>query len=615
MQIPQVCVGIKGRLFPCTFKNASKDFIEVKNTPPHIKFIKKEQVDDSQVLWFEADAQIQTPTPYLSFYLTINKTDYEIPMRIFGDREFFVVFVLQSNVHEEWNPRDMRGFYINDPKLNKHSERRKMGLLGPGIKNHAFLHHIGDEEELSKMPPEFRYKPLESILHGHGFPITWLIDQTVALSFRDYFIKWHQNYRDTMGYLPPSYTYHNTTNYNTAKSLEETIAFLHQVRTEWDAAFSQNPTAPLPIYARFCGIDQWVGSVGTNWIDAAETEGLEGIWGMGWDHRSCDTSMFHRGAPWNAYKPSKTQFRCVKPSDQKRTIWAFQWTVRDLVNTLPLSPFGSVCFSTDMDDIRGQKILYLEQSPTYFWKLLQEYHQAMVQQDFGHFIFLIHQEDHDAHFKDNNEFMERFASELKEAIVNGAKITLATLEEITAWLNLRYAPEENNWQYIEVHDPLKVETRAAIQEKYFHTVARIYDPEDEEEIEAILNQVYPADKNLPTTAAYFDETCLWLTQCPRHLPNQYYDYKDPNTIETKEDGELPMIELPQISNLVEEFSEKGYHLQFTASKAVKRIPWTIWLRTYEKTPKSWKTNSVWKQGAESIVFCIDVKEGINDYWL
>ena len=194
IQIPQVCVGIKGKLFPCQIKNSSKNQIEIAQIPSQIMFRRKEQVNGDQVFWFEADSEIETPSAYLSLKLNINEETYEIPIRIFGEREFFVVFVLSSNVHDEWDPRDMRGCYPDASGLKGPALRRKLGLLGPGNRNHAFLHHLGDEEEIRKMGEEYRYKPLESILHSYGYPITWMIDQTVAASYKDYFIKFHKNF-------------------------------------------------------------------------------------------------------------------------------------------------------------------------------------------------------------------------------------------------------------------------------------------------------------------------------------------------------------------------------------------------------------------------------------
>ncbi|GAB4323760.1 MAG: hypothetical protein Kow0069_28990 [Promethearchaeota archaeon] len=590
--------------------------------PPGVELADVEQVGQGAALVLYVAKDYDDFHAYVDLEVTVGGVAHRVPMRVFREREFFVVFVLQSNLHEGWNPRPMEQFYEElRGGVAGHVYRKRAGLQGPGASGHSFLHFVGDEEELAKHPPEFHYEPLERVLHDRGVPVTWLVDQNVAGQFASSLALWLREHHDCVGYLPSSYFYQNHVNYNVAKSVEETLHLLKGVAHGVEAALE---AVGHPVYSRVAGVDQWVGSVGTNWVRAALQLDLWGLWGMGWDHRSCDTSMYHRGAPWNAYKPNPDQFRCVKRPDQSLTLWLFQWTIRDLVNALPLSPHGSVCFSTDPDDVRSQGIMALERQPTYFFKLLQEYWHNFQKGKLEYFVFLVHQEDHDAHFREDNEYVKSFVGELEEFASfpadsggkpGGPRVNapvLATLEEVAAWLNLKYEPADASWQYLELHDPLEVSTRKQIQANFFDAIARIHDPEEEEDVWRLLRQWWPAEENLPTTLAYFDETCLWLAQYPRRVPLQWYRYDDPRQLEVPEDGELFQAVPPGFSNLKETFAADGYRLEVDCDGDAEGLPWIVWKRSVvpsilEKFPR----DKVWVEGTEALVFRVNLREGHN----
>lgn len=91
---------------------------------------------------------------------------------------------------------------------------------------------------------------------------------------------------------------------------------------------------------------------------------------MGYDHGTCDTSMFHRGCLWDVYKMDMENYR--RP-DVDSGIWGFQWTTRDILNTVhcPGGISGAAIFSTDADDIFFHNILQTEKE--YYKRMLECY--------------------------------------------------------------------------------------------------------------------------------------------------------------------------------------------------------------------------------------------------
>jgi hypothetical protein len=543
--------------------------VRVTGAPPGINLVSQQAAGPDWVIEFAVgdDAVLHAPQ---TIRFEAEGRDVDLSVRVFGPREFFVVLVLEANYHDGWDPRVMAQFYDELAGSNRPLFRKNAGLQGEGVRGTAFRHLVGDPEEMHKYPEGYWYEPLERIVHTRGFPITWLVDGAVASEFHEVLGPMLQEHGDSFGYLPSSFFYQNHTSYNYTKSMEETTQALRATAAGVEDALGH--------YSNVCGIDQWVGGVGTHWVAAARALGLEGIWGMGWDHRECDTSMYHRGAPWNAYKPSLTQFRRPLQPGEAGTLWAFQWTVRDLVNTLPLSPHGSVCFSTDPDDVRSQGILQRERSPTYFLKLLREYHNNWRHERVDHFVFLVHQEDHDSHIQEDNEYLALFLDEVATEIGRGEAITVATLDEVAAWLNLRYDPDAVNEQFLQLHDPLTPTTRAAIQEKYFDTIARIYDPDTEEEIQALLDRLWPAECSLGPVFAYFGQDALWLIQYPSRTPQQYYAYGDPAQESVDERGELVQRVLPTVTLVEESLPYPRYRLVVDADQAMTAFPWAYWRR-------------------------------------
>ena len=120
----------------------------------------------------------------------------------------------------------------------------------------------------------------------------------------------------------------NPVNYNTGKTLDETVAVPAATQTTVQRAFAAHG---WPLLTSILGVDAWVGSPGTHWIQAAAHVGLRGVFGICFDHETCDTSAYHEGAPWECYRMQPDNFRY--PSSNPTDLWAFPWTMRDLCNS------------------------------------------------------------------------------------------------------------------------------------------------------------------------------------------------------------------------------------------------------------------------------------------
>ncbi|MFX0103704.1 MAG: hypothetical protein ACFFCS_29345, partial [Candidatus Hodarchaeota archaeon] len=446
-----------------------------------------------------------------------------------------------------------------------------------------------------------RFTPLEKIYHDNKIPISWMIDPPVAEKMADNIIKWAADFGDTYSILPTSYFRDNAVNYNLDKSFDEALKLL---QVTWLGVLEAFKKRNFPRYANVGGVDQWLGSIGSNFVKAALDIGLLGLWGMGWDHEKHDTSMFHRGAPWNAYKPSKYQFRIPIQENERHELFLFQWTVRELVNTLHLSPFGSEIFSTDPDDLRSNGIIK-QVEPHFMIEILYNYLKNMKYNDY--FVFLIHQEDHDAHYDDGNQFLKKFIEFLNEDKPPG--ITFATLDEVAQWLAIKYPDNDVPTQILELEDPLSPPLREYIKEKHFMKILQVYDPEEDEEVERIMVEHFPTSK-LPTHVAFFNRNLMFIGYKPHHLPIQIWNYSQEEKWNIPEDGQYPLTILPKIT-LLDEKSDGSYQVSLISNKFFSNLPWIVWNPSFKL--KSNVKKEIAFQTKKVVVFFINVKIGKNHF--
>lgn len=411
----------------------------------------------------------------------IKNTPYHIPCVIFGEKEFFLCMVISSNFH-----------YGYDPSLYHDADIRKVHYaVGTGF--------------------EKAEKELLPIYRKHDMPVTWLIDPIVGFFEKDKLIRWHDLYGDDYGVMPTSNFFENADNYNTRHTQEETDVFFNKMKTLTEYNF--------PFYTQIAGIDQWVGSVGSHFVKSCEKAGIRGLWGLGYDHGTCDTSMFHRGCPWDVYKMDRENYRRPDPNGE---IWGFQWTTRDILNTVhcPGGISGAAVFSTDADDIFFHNILQTDKE--YYKKMLRAYKKNMDKNEY--FVFLVHQEDHDTHHMECNRYYEQFL----DSVLPDEEITLATMQEITMWLDLKYKKGRHPAQAVVMEDILEDPSNVVFEDESYDVCGKIIKPDDW----GIYRPVFAYyDHNIQAFYEYKEDGT------PEIIPYRVYDYR--KNYSFAEEGEWP----------------------------------------------------------------------------
>lgn len=407
----------------------------------------------------------------------IGGREFAIPAAIFRPREFFLCMVLSSNYHYGWDPLCY--------------------LFG------------GTPEQLDLEGDAWpKLRQLERMYHQRGIPVTWLIDEKVAAKAAESIRRWHIEHGDDYGVMPTSYIHHCAVNYNHTLSEDEAARFMRETLERTEAHFDWYPT----VFA----VDQFIGSIGSRFAEGAYRLGLEGLWGVGFDHRTCDTSMYHRGCPWDIYKPDRGNYRI--PAGHPSRLWMFQWTTRDCwlsLHSPDSGPSGAVIFSTDPDDQRVSRILF--EQPTYWRDFFRGYRENFPMAGEADsrpaaeetplalndvFCFLIHQEDHDCHFPENADLLRGFL----DAVAGEA--TFATLDEVVAWLNCRYAPEEHPAQVMYVEDHLRCHSKVV-------WYAGVEKPAD-----------WPGEgETYPPGLVYYDAGMMWCANEGEALPWRFFDYR------------------------------------------------------------------------------------------
>ena len=427
----------------------------------------------------------------------IREKQYRIPCVVFGEKEFFLCMVISSNFH-----------YGYDPSAYEDSDiTKKHDAAGNGFDKAA--------------------KELLPVYRRHDIPVTWLIDPVTGFFKKEQMIRWHEAFGDDYGIMPTSNFFKNTDNYNTRHTQEETDEFFGKMKAMTEHHF--------PYYTQIAGIDQWVGSVGSHFVKSCEKYGIRGLWGLGYDHGTCDTSMYHRGCPWDVYKMDTENFRRPDPDSE---IWGYQWTVRDILNTVhcPEGISGAAVFSTDADDIFFHNILQTEKE--YYKRMLEEYKKNMEHNEY--FVFLVHQEDHDTHHIQCNEYYEQFL----DSVLPDEEVTLATMQEITMWLDLKYGKGKHPSQMIAMEDILEDPSHVVFEDESYEVCGKIKQPKDWGRYRPIR--------------AYYDEKIQAIYECgedgkPKVLPYRVYDYRKEYPF--AEEGEWPQEDYSGIKEVKQSENE------------------------------------------------------------
>ncbi len=401
--------------------------------------------------------------------------EVRIPAVVFRPREFFLCMAISSNYHYGWDPL-------------------------------CYLFGGGPEQLELEGDAWLKTRQLEKMYHMRGLPITWFVDEKVAARAGESIARWHLEYGDDYGVMPTSYIHHCAENYNLTRTADQVTAFMRETLEKTQARFD--------FYTTTFAVDQFIGSVGSHFNEGAWRLGLQGLWGVGFDHRTCDTSMYHRGCPWDLYKPARGNFRIPSPAPSR--LWMYQWTTRDAwlsLHSPDAGPSGAVIFSTDPDDARCSRILF--EQPGYWEAFFRGYLANFPDCDPATppqepapppglndvFCFLMHQEDHDCGFPENADLLRTF--------LDGAAglATPATLEEVNAWLNLRFAPEEAPAQALWLEDHLRCHEKVV-------WYAGVQKPAD-----------FPREgETYPPGVAFYDRHVMWCARRGEPLPWRWFDY-------------------------------------------------------------------------------------------
>lgn len=454
----------------------------------------------------------------------------DIPSRIFGDREGFLCMATTSNFHWGHHP-------------GRVAEMEALGKGWPDLMRDPLIDH-------GHAYPSARY--FAEGVHACGLPMTWILDGMVAEAGAAEIARWHQTHGDDVGLLPPSFFFKNPINYNTERTPEETLAVLDATRERVQRAFAGAGWLMAPAFA---GVDQWVGSLGTHWLQSAAAIGLRGVWGICHDHVTCDGSVHHEGAPWEPYRMRPDNFRY--PSTDANHLWAFPWTARDLCNSFLHYPGASVWFSTDPDDITGISITPNQHD--YWDRMLRDHVASLAHSDF--FCFVMHNEDHDAHRERSRNYIMGFLKRLPREVVP------ATLHEVLLWLELRYPDGTHPTQLVEARDPLTC-----------HDAIDAFLRGSPYTRDAWKPEAYwkTCGGHNPTVICAYDAASRWYAVEGERLPRQFIDYTAPSAF--RETGESPKAALPTLTDWTETEDGPNLRVTFHADRAFPRLPLIWWDR-------------------------------------
>jgi hypothetical protein len=481
--------------------------------------------------WFLSLRAGERRTAYRSLKVEIQIGEHvysqDLPTRVFGEKEHFLCMVTTSNFHWGYDPGKVQ-------VIERTGEPR--------------LHHVyGDPVMCHGHALESSVYMAEGC-HTYHVPVTWLIDADVAQAGASRLAGWHMEYGDDVGVLPSSYFHHNPVNYNVDRTIQETARILEHHREAIKQAMSRQGWLMHP---QILGVDQWVGGIGSSFLQAAKELGFGAFWGICFDHETCDSSMYHEGAPWDAYRLSRDNFRY--PTADGDALWAFAWTSRDLVNSFLEYPGASVYYSTDPDDIKVAGIMDNQKD---YWTRIHEGFVRNAHNDFT--CFVIHNEDHDAHREASQHYIGHYLAHLPDGVV------ASTLEEVRQWLELRYPHGKHPSQLLELADPLTCHDAVA-------------DTRHKGKPPAHWKQ---ANGHNPGVLCYYGAESRWMAIDGARVPAQYIDYTAPSGF--AETGTSPKKPVPLLTDWQEswETMPEGDVLtvSFTADRDFTGLPLIWWDR-------------------------------------
>ncbi len=569
---PQSIVTIAGKEAKVRLINAGRIQTTIKSYPEFVEPLHLFVDGDDLILTILGRLYHPEINSFMVFGV-LGAEDVKVPVRTFTDREFFLVFCLQANFH--------------------------LGTSHDGNVNPWFACLFDDTLVNGGTLP---YTPLERVYHEKGIPVSWIIDPKVAEGMASKIIQWNRQFGDTYSVIPSSYGDESKVNYNIDRGITDAKKLL---KASFDGVVAAFRGQGFSRYPNVAGVDAWLGSVGSNFVRAAVELGFKGLWGLAWDEDNAETSMFHVGAPWDAYKPSKYQFRIPARKNERFELFLFQSSTRDLVNSLHLSPRGSSLFTTSPSGLKKSMILE-QKKPNYLMEVFFNYFKNQRYNDY--FVFIVSQDDHDACNEDYNRYLNDFLVVLMED--KPPSIVFATLDEVAQWLSIKYPDNAVPSQVLELDDPLVPKTREAFRRVHSEIIAQIHDPLDDEDLAKIIVEHFPSSR-LPTHVAFFDRDFLFLGYKPYHLPVQVYDYRNQENWSQPEDGKYPPALLPRI-NLVDEVStDMSYQITIVSDKFYTKLPWIAWNPLFKIKLVASREKVIPTDNA--VIFFINVQAGMNKF--
>lgn len=217
------------------------------------------------------------------------------------------------------------------------------------------------------------------VAHGHGIPVTWILNGGSIKVLGDRIRDWHAHYGDDVILLVE---HHLLTKGTKAD-------FKQAVDREWGILREAFPWAQAKVGAS--------GIMSSDIVQALEELGFQGLWGYCWEQSWWDC-ITHKGIPWGSWYIDSGRYKAPHPGEGK--IIACEWTARDL--NLSYHTGNPCIYSTDPWDVLRAG-LCTGDNIEYWKKLFTDY---LNNTDNNEYVYFSHQqESHEMDITDAFEIM------------------------------------------------------------------------------------------------------------------------------------------------------------------------------------------------------------------
>jgi len=246
-------------------------------------------------------------------------------------------------------------------------------------------------------------------------------------------------------------------------------------------------------------------------------------------------------------------------------LWGYTWTAYDLCNSFLEYPSSGAFYNAEGG------LIHAHQSD-YTMRNLQTRIENMDSSDFSCFVF--HDEDHDIWRPDLLAALRRFLSAAPKD-----RITPATLEEVTQWLDLRFADGSHPVNLIEAvdpvtcHDALLPERNKLLTECPGFPCNIGWTPPHPPHWKSV-------NGHNPSVLLYYGADARWAAVEGERVPRQFIDYTKFDGV--TETGPAPKEMLPRLSDWREEWvtddGQRRLRVSFRADRAFLLMPLVFWDR-------------------------------------